>query len=86
MSNRLRRTLIGTLPYVAAIALAGLTMPNEDRGTWLLIWLPLCAAISLAMDWFVWNRPSRLTDRQLRKEQAETQALGAARRGTYQEH
>lgn len=85
MSPRLRRTLIGSLPYVAVIALAGLTMPDEDRGTWFLVWLPLCAAISLAMDWFVWNRPSRLRDREMRKEQAEARALADARRATYQE-
>ena len=53
MSTRMRRTLIGSLPYVAVIALAGLTMPDEDRGIWFLIWLPHCAAISLGMDWFV---------------------------------
>jgi hypothetical protein len=85
MSTRLRRTLMGTLPYVTVLALAGLTMPNEDRSTWFLIWLPLCAVMSLGMDWFVWNRPSRLRERQLRKEQAEARALAAARRATYKE-
>jgi hypothetical protein len=83
MSPRLRRTLIGSLPYIAIVALTGLTMPDEDRSTWFLISVPLCAAVSFGMAWFVWNRPSQMRDREVSKQQREAHALELARRATY---
>jgi hypothetical protein len=82
MSPRLRRTLLGSLPYLAVLLLAALTVPTGDRRAWLLLWVPLCAVVSLGMDWFVWNRPSRMRDRELRKQQNAQRSLRFARRAT----
>jgi len=83
MSHRLRRTLLGSLPYLAVLLLAGLAVPAEDRRAWLLLWVPLCAVVPLGMDWFVWNSPSRMRDRELRKRQNAQRRLEFARRATY---
>ena len=72
MSPRLRRCILASIPYLAVMVVGGwLTIPAADRAGWLLTFIPLAAAVSIGMDYFVWRTPER---------DARLQALREARR------
>ena len=72
MSPRLRRCILASIPYLAVMVVGGwLTIPANDRTGWFLTIIPLAAAGSIGMDYFVWRTPER---------DARLQALREARR------
>jgi len=72
MSFRLRRCILASIPYLAVmVAGVWLTIPAADRGGSFLTFIPLAAALSIGMDYFVWRTPER---------DARLQALREARR------
>jgi len=69
MSPRLRRCIFASIPYLAVLVVGGwLTIPAADRAGWFLTFIPLAAALSIGMDYFVWRTPEREGRLEVRRE------------------
>ncbi len=72
MSPPLRRCILASIPHLAVMVVGGrLTIPPTTAPGGSFAFIPLGAAVSLGMDYFVWRTPER---------DARLQALREARR------
>jgi hypothetical protein len=65
---RLRSCALYSLPYLAVLAVFVWTaITPEDRARMLLIYLPIAAAISIGMDYFVYRTPAKEAAREAKR-------------------
>ena len=65
MSPRLRKTVTAGLIWLAFLVVVGFVVIDESqRLTWFAVVVPIGVLSSALVDYFVWNRPSRVRRRE----------------------
>ena len=65
MSPRLRKTITSNLFWLGFLVIVGFVfMDGTERIRWFSVWVPVGVLGSALMDYYVWNRPSRVQRRE----------------------